>query len=197
MRSNWPSTGRGSWSTTWVPPCTVKAAAATPMSTVQLIVDRGGEAVADYGDVADHEQAGAMVERAIDEWGRLDILVNNAGIVRDGAIWNLDADDFDAVIRVHLRGTWCCSHHAARHWRDQREVRRGSDRPRHQHHLWRGAHRQLRADRVCRRQGRDRRTDPHAGPGAQCVRGHRQRCRSGRRNQDHRDDAIGSPGCGA
>jgi NAD(P)-dependent dehydrogenase (short-subunit alcohol dehydrogenase family) len=87
--------------------------------TVQLIADRGGMAVADYGDVADLEQAGTMVQRAIDEWGRLDILVNNAGIVRDGAIWNLDAADFDAVIRVHLRGTWCCSHHAARHWRDR------------------------------------------------------------------------------
>ena len=73
--------------------------------------------MADYGDVADHEQAGALVQRTIDEWGQLDVLVNNAGIVRDGAIWNLEPTDFDAVIRVHLRGTWCCSHHAARHWR--------------------------------------------------------------------------------
>jgi len=67
--------------------------------------------------VADHEQAGALVQRAISEWGQLDILVNNAGIVRDGAVWNMDPADFDAVIRVHLRGTWCCSHHAAVHWR--------------------------------------------------------------------------------
>jgi NAD(P)-dependent dehydrogenase (short-subunit alcohol dehydrogenase family) len=87
--------------------------------TVQLIADRGGKAVADYGDVADDEQAGVMVQRAIDEWGQLDVLVNNAGIVRDGAIWNLEPADFDAVIRVHLRGTWCCCHHAARHWRER------------------------------------------------------------------------------
>lgn len=87
--------------------------------TVGLIRERGGEAVADYGDVADHDQAGQLIERATSEWGRLDILVNNAGIVRDGAIWNMKPDDFDAVVRVHLRGTWSCSHHAAVHWRDR------------------------------------------------------------------------------
>ena len=85
--------------------------------TVGLITDRGGTAVADYGDVGDHEQAGQLVQGAIAQWDRLDILVNNAGIVRDGAVWNLDPHDFDAVLRVHLRGTWCCSHHAAVHWR--------------------------------------------------------------------------------
>jgi NAD(P)-dependent dehydrogenase (short-subunit alcohol dehydrogenase family) len=94
-------------------------------TTVALITDRGGQAVADYGDVADHEQAGRLVERAVAEWGRLDILVNNAGIVRDGAVWNLDPADFDAVIRVHLRGTWCCSHHAAVHWRTRAKAGEG------------------------------------------------------------------------
>jgi NAD(P)-dependent dehydrogenase (short-subunit alcohol dehydrogenase family) len=87
--------------------------------TVGLIEKRGGEAVANYGDVGDHEQAGALVQQAIDTWGRLDVLVNNAGIVRDGAIWNMSVDDFDAVLRVHLRGTWSCSHHAAVHWRNR------------------------------------------------------------------------------
>ena len=85
--------------------------------TVGLITDRGGQAVADYGDVGDHEQAGALVQRAVKDWGQLDILVNNAGIVRDGAIWNLSPEDFDAVVRVHLRGTWSCSQHAATQWR--------------------------------------------------------------------------------
>jgi len=85
--------------------------------TVDLITARGGAAVADYGDVADHDQAGQLIGRAVSEWGHLDILVNNAGIVRDSAVWNMDPADFDAVIRVHLRGTWCCSHHAAVHWR--------------------------------------------------------------------------------
>ena len=87
--------------------------------TVGLISERGGEAVADYGDVADHEQAGHLIDTAVTRWGQLDILVNNAGIVRDAAIWNMKPDDFDAVIRVHLRGTWSCSHHGAVHWRNR------------------------------------------------------------------------------
>ncbi len=87
--------------------------------TVGLITERGGVAVADYGDVGDHAQAGKLIDRAVSEWGQLDTLVNNAGIVRDAAIWNMDPDDFDAVIRVHFRGTWSCSQHAAIHWRNR------------------------------------------------------------------------------
>jgi NAD(P)-dependent dehydrogenase (short-subunit alcohol dehydrogenase family) len=85
--------------------------------TVGIIEARGGVAVANYEDVADHDAAGRMVDQAVDTWGRLDILVNNAGIVRDGAIWNMTSDDFDAVMRVHVKGTWGPSHWAARHWR--------------------------------------------------------------------------------
>jgi NAD(P)-dependent dehydrogenase (short-subunit alcohol dehydrogenase family) len=85
--------------------------------TVKIIESRGGVAVANYEDVADHEGAGRLVAQAVDTWGRLDILVNNAGIVRDGAIWNMSSDDFDAVIRVHVKGTWSPSHWAAKHWR--------------------------------------------------------------------------------
>lgn len=87
--------------------------------TVGIISDRGGEAVANYADVADHDAAAAMVQQAVDTWGRLDVLVNNAGIVRDTAIWNMSEDDFDSVIRVHLRGTWAPSKHAAVHWRER------------------------------------------------------------------------------
>ena len=85
--------------------------------TVDLITERGGEAVANYADVADYEAAGAMVAQAVDTWGHLDVLVNNAGIVRDSAIWNMDEADFDSVLRVHLKGTWAPSKHAAVHWR--------------------------------------------------------------------------------
>src|SRR6266513_932087 len=85
--------------------------------TVKLIEQRGGEAIANYGDVADEEQSGQLIQQAVDTWGRLDILVNNAGIVRDGTIWNMSAADFDAVMRVHVRGTWLPCHHAAKHFR--------------------------------------------------------------------------------
>ena len=87
--------------------------------TVALVEARGGVAVANYGDVSDHEQCGALVQQAIDTFGPLDILVNNAGIVRDAAIWNMPVEDWDAVMRVHVRGTWSCSHHAARYWRER------------------------------------------------------------------------------
>ena len=87
--------------------------------TVAIVTERGGEAVGNYEDVADHEGAGRMVQQAIDEFGRLDVLVNNAGIVRDSAIWNMTEADFDAVLRVHVKGTWSPCHWAARHWRER------------------------------------------------------------------------------
>lgn len=85
----------------------------------EIIRARGGQAVADFGDVGDEAQAEAMVQRALREYGRLDIVVNNAGIVRDKVIWNMSADDFDLVTRVHLRGTWLTCRAAARYWRDR------------------------------------------------------------------------------
>jgi NAD(P)-dependent dehydrogenase (short-subunit alcohol dehydrogenase family) len=87
--------------------------------TVELITAKGGAAVSNYDDVSDYEGAGRLVAQAVDTYGRLDILVNNAGIVRDSAIWNMSEADFDAVIKVHVKGTWAPSHHAARHWRDR------------------------------------------------------------------------------
>jgi NAD(P)-dependent dehydrogenase (short-subunit alcohol dehydrogenase family) len=86
---------------------------------VDIIREQGGEAVADYGDVGDETQADAMIEKALAEFGRLDIVVNNAGIVRDRAVWNMTADDFDLVMRVHVRGTWLTSRAAARYWRER------------------------------------------------------------------------------
>ena len=85
--------------------------------TVKIIEDRGGKAVSNYADVSDYDQAGDMVAQAVAEFGRLDILVNNAGIVRDGSIFNLSVEDFDAVLKVHVRGSWIPSKHAALHWR--------------------------------------------------------------------------------
>jgi NAD(P)-dependent dehydrogenase (short-subunit alcohol dehydrogenase family) len=86
---------------------------------VDIINERGGAAVADYGDVSDENAANAMVQRGIDAWGKLDIVVNNAGIVRDRAIWNMPVADFDLVMNVHLRGSWLTSRAAAIHWRER------------------------------------------------------------------------------
>ncbi len=86
--------------------------------TVDLITARGGEAAANYADVADYAQAGEMIAQAVDTFGRLDIVVNNAGIARDATIWNMTEADWDSVIRVHLRGTFCPTTHAVNHWRD-------------------------------------------------------------------------------
>ncbi len=86
---------------------------------VDMIRARGGTAVADFGDVSNEADADGMVRRAVDEWGRIDIVVNNAGIVRDKAIWNMSVDDFDLVMRVHVRGSWLTSRAAARVWREQ------------------------------------------------------------------------------
>jgi NAD(P)-dependent dehydrogenase (short-subunit alcohol dehydrogenase family) len=93
---------------------------------VDIIKARGGEAVADYGNVSVEDDALAMVRRGIDAFGRLDIVVNNAGIVRDKAIWNMSVDDFDAVMNVHVRGTWLVCRAAAQHWRDA--AKQGSGR---------------------------------------------------------------------
>jgi len=87
--------------------------------TVRLITERGGVAVANYADVGDEQDTQDLVDQAIGAFGRLDIVVNNAGIVRDRAVWNMTPEDFDLVIRVHLRGTWLMTHHAAVHWRSK------------------------------------------------------------------------------
>jgi NAD(P)-dependent dehydrogenase (short-subunit alcohol dehydrogenase family) len=77
----------------------------------------GGEAVVNGADVADFEQAGAMVQQAVDTYGGLDILVNNAGFVRDRMLVNTSEEEWDAVIRVHLKGHFAPLRHAGAYWR--------------------------------------------------------------------------------
>jgi NAD(P)-dependent dehydrogenase (short-subunit alcohol dehydrogenase family) len=84
---------------------------------VRLITKNEGVAIADYSDVADEEQARRLFERAAAEFGRVDVVVNNAGIARDKVVWNMPVEDFDAVMRVHVRGAWLMTQLAARQWR--------------------------------------------------------------------------------
>ena len=86
---------------------------------VDMIRAAGGEAVTSFEDVADWEGAGRIVQSAIGAWGRLDVLVNNAGFVRDRMLVSTSEDEWDAVLRVHLKGTFATIHHAANHWRER------------------------------------------------------------------------------
>jgi NAD(P)-dependent dehydrogenase (short-subunit alcohol dehydrogenase family) len=89
---------------------------------VEQIRQTGGEATVNADDVADHHAAQAIVNQAIDTFGRLDVLVNVAGILRDRMVFNMSEEDWDAVIRVHLKGTFNTAHYAAAYWRSQRDT---------------------------------------------------------------------------
>jgi NAD(P)-dependent dehydrogenase (short-subunit alcohol dehydrogenase family) len=82
-------------------------------AVVDEIVGAGGEAVAHDGDVADWDAAADLVRTALETFGGLDVIVNNAGFLRDRMLFNMGEDEFDAVIRVHLKGHFCVSRHAA------------------------------------------------------------------------------------
>jgi NAD(P)-dependent dehydrogenase (short-subunit alcohol dehydrogenase family) len=90
-------------------------------SAAQGVVDEitaaGGEAVANGSNIADWDQAAALVQTAVDTFGGLDVLVNNAGIVRDRMMANTSEEEFDAVIAVHLKGHFAAMRHAASYWR--------------------------------------------------------------------------------
>ena len=90
----------------------------------QIIKDRGGEAVANFDDVADFAGSKNIIEQAIEAFGQLDVVVNNAGILRDKMIFSMSEEDFDSVIRVHLKGTWAMTRHASAHWREESKAGR-------------------------------------------------------------------------
>jgi NAD(P)-dependent dehydrogenase (short-subunit alcohol dehydrogenase family) len=89
---------------------------------VEQIKQSGGEAMVSGDDVADYAAAAQIIHQAVDTYGRLDVLVNVAGILRDRMVFNMSEEDWDAVIRVHLKGTFNTSRHAAAYWRKERDL---------------------------------------------------------------------------
>ncbi|MEV5714908.1 SDR family oxidoreductase [Amycolatopsis mediterranei] len=91
---------------------------------VTEVEDLGGKAVADTSDVADWTGARELIGTALENFGRLDVLVNNAGFLRDRMLVNLGEDEWDAVVRVHLKGHFAPLRHAAEHWRAEAKAGR-------------------------------------------------------------------------
>jgi NAD(P)-dependent dehydrogenase (short-subunit alcohol dehydrogenase family) len=87
----------------------------------------GGEAVANGDDVSDYEGAGRLIQTAIDSFGTIDVLVNNAGILRDRMLVNMTIEEWDAVIKVHLRGTFAPTRHAVEYWRNRTKAGETND----------------------------------------------------------------------
>jgi NAD(P)-dependent dehydrogenase (short-subunit alcohol dehydrogenase family) len=94
---------------------------------VEEIRAAGGEAVANADDVSSFEAARRMIDQAVASFGRLDVLVNNAGILRDRMLVNMSEAEWDAVIQVHLKGTFGPARWAAAHWREEQKAGRAVD----------------------------------------------------------------------
>ncbi|WP_327262255.1 3-oxoacyl-ACP reductase [Streptomyces sp. NBC_01232] len=102
-----------------------EASAAPAEEVAAEIRAAGGRAVAHLGDVADFEQARELVELAVSSFGKLDILVNNAGILRDRMVFSMSEEEWDSVIRVHLKGHFNTTHFASVHWRERSKAAGG------------------------------------------------------------------------
>jgi NAD(P)-dependent dehydrogenase (short-subunit alcohol dehydrogenase family) len=94
---------------------------------VEAIRAAGGEAMANGADVADFQATGALLRDTLERFGRLDAVVNNAGFVRDRMFVSCSAEEWDAVVRVHLKGHFCLSRHAVDHWRGEAKAGRPVD----------------------------------------------------------------------
>lgn len=86
-------------------------------AVVKQIETDGGTAVAHVAAIGTVEAAESLVGTALESFGRIDVLVNNAGIVRDKMLHNMSEEDFDAVVQVHLKGTWACGREVVKLWR--------------------------------------------------------------------------------
>jgi NAD(P)-dependent dehydrogenase (short-subunit alcohol dehydrogenase family) len=102
---------------------------ADPAETVAAeIREAGGRAIANHDDIADWDGARRLIETAVGEFGDLHVLINNAGILRDRSLANMSAEEWDSVMRVHLRGHFCPTRFAAEHWRTRAKTGDMTDR---------------------------------------------------------------------
>ena len=91
--------------------------AETAAETVEIITSAGGRAMSNLDDITDYDAAGGILKKTLDAYGDIHAIVNNAGNNRDRMFTSLSPEDWDAVIRVHLKGHFCLSSHAAKYWR--------------------------------------------------------------------------------
>jgi NAD(P)-dependent dehydrogenase (short-subunit alcohol dehydrogenase family) len=96
-------------------------------SVVAEIKAMGGEAVANADDISDWEGAQRLINTAVETFGGLDVLVNNAGILRDRMLVNMTEEEWDAIMRVHLKGTFCTTRWAAAYWRERSKAGEDND----------------------------------------------------------------------
>jgi NAD(P)-dependent dehydrogenase (short-subunit alcohol dehydrogenase family) len=94
---------------------------------VDEIAAAGGEAVANTDDISSWNGAATIVRQAVETFGGLDVLVNNAGILRDRMLFSMTEEEWDAVLKVHLKGTFATSHHAAVYWRGRAKAGEAND----------------------------------------------------------------------
>ena len=94
---------------------------------VEEIRAAGGEAIANGADVASFEQTSALLGQTLEAFGRLDVVVNNAGFVRDRMFVSCSEEEWDAIIRVHLKGHFCLARHAGEYWRNESKAGRPVD----------------------------------------------------------------------
>ena len=103
------------------------ADAGPAQQVVDEITAAGGAAVANTDDISTWEGGEALIRQAVEVFGGLDVVINNAGILRDRMLVNMSEDDWDSVIRVHLKGTFAVSRHAGAYWRDRTKAGESND----------------------------------------------------------------------
>ena len=159
---------------------------------VAEIIAMGGEAVANGDDCSDFAGAKNLIDQAVDTFGGLDVVVNNAGILRDRMLTNMTEAEWDAVIKVHLKGTFGPAHHAAAYWRDRSKAGEEIDGRIINTSSPSGIYGNVGPDQLRRGQGRHRRLHDHRGHGARALRRHRQRHRPGGTHPHDRGPRHGS-----